>query len=67
MTSFADIAKLIEEIRYLRARAARTLSRSELLRLDAEDAIRSLHKTFDQSRLFRREGQMNGLEHNDQV
>ena len=56
MRSFADTAKLLEEVRDLRARAARTIHESILLRLQSERAIQSLRAAIQDSHLVRCEG-----------
>ncbi len=49
----ADTFKLLEEMRHLKARAARTIRESMLLRLESEHSIGCLHKAIEDSYLLR--------------
>jgi hypothetical protein len=50
MASFADAAKLLEEVRALRVMAVRTVHNSILLRLQSECARKSLRAAIQDSR-----------------
>lgn len=67
MTTLADTAKLLAEVRALRARAARTVCNSILLRLQLEQDIQSLHAAIQDSYLVRGKEQIRGSKHRPRV